>query len=194
MRRATSGSIVGRGVAAISKAVIPALAVIVAGCVAGADAPSPTDPHGFTTTTTIPATVTTVTVEESLNSFRECLRDRGVGVGRIRMDALGSPRLAEALRGLDLTDREVLDALASCGRHLRAGALDLSADPGLADLVQETLAQLADCLRSWGVEDFPDPVPGFDGVGSPFPDDRIPWTDPDLPDAADACRDMSAGS
>ncbi|HEX6300107.1 MAG TPA: hypothetical protein VF148_06560 [Acidimicrobiia bacterium] len=170
------------------------MAILVSGCIAGADGPSPTDPHGFTTTTTIPVTVTTATVEESLGSFRECLRERGVGVGRIRLDVFGRPRLAEALRGLDLTDRDVLDALASCGQHLRAGALDLSSDPDLRELVQDTLVELADCLRSWGVEGFPDPVPGFDGVGSPFPDARIPWTDPDLPDAVAACRDMSTDS
>jgi hypothetical protein len=168
--------------------------MIVSACVAGADGPSPTDPHGSTTTTTIPVTVTTVAVEESLSSFRECLRDRGVGVGPIRLDALGHPRLAEALRRLDLTDRDVLDALASCGRYLIGGALDLSADPVLGDLVQDTLAELADCIRSWGVPDFPDPVPGFEGVGSPFPDTRIPWTDPDLPDAVAACRDIMTGS
>jgi len=44
------------------------------------------------------------------------------------------------------------------------------------------------------VEDFPDPVPGFDGVGSPFPNSRIPWTDPDLPDAMAACRDLATSS
>jgi hypothetical protein len=142
----------------------------------------------------IPVTVTTITVEESLGSFRECLRDRGVGVGRIRLDALGHPRLAEALRGLDLTDRDVLDALASCGRYLIGGALDLRTDPALRDQVQDTLVELADCIRSWGVPDFPDPVPGFEGVGSPFPDARIPWTDPDLPDAVAACRGITAGS
>jgi hypothetical protein len=177
----------------MARSILPALALILSGCVAGADGPSPTDPHRGTTTTTMPATVTTVTIEEALSDFRECLRDRGVGVGRVRLDARGRPRLAEALRGLDMTDRNVLDALASCGQHLRAGALDLSSDPELRDLVQETLEELADCLRSWGVEEFPDPVPRFDGVGSPFPNSRIPWTDPDLADAVAACRGVATG-
>lgn len=168
--------------------------MVLSGCVAGAGGPSPTDPHQVTSTTTMPATVTTVSVEEGLGAFRECLRDGGVGVGRIRIDARGRPRLAEALRGLDLTDRSVLEALASCGQHLRAGALDLRPDPRLRDLVQDTLEELSACLRSWGVEDFPDPVPGFDGVGSPFPNSRIPWTDPDLPDAIAACRDLATDS
>jgi hypothetical protein len=183
---------VGRGVSTTAHCIISAL--ILSGCVAGADGPSPTDPHPVTTTTTVTATVTTMTVEEGLTAFRECLRARGVGVGRIRLDGLGRPRLAEALRGLDLTDRNVLDALAGCGQHLSGGALALGPDPRLRELVQDTLQDLAACLRSWGVEDFPDPLPGFDGIGSPFPNTRIPWTDPDLPDAMAVCRDLQKDS
>jgi hypothetical protein len=183
---------VGRHVSTPAQWVI--FVVVLAGCVADVDAPSPTDPHLITTTTAIPATVTTITLEESLAVFRDCLRERGVAVGRIRLDALGRPRLAEALRNLDLTDREVLETLASCGQHLRAGALELNSDPELRDLVQGSLTELASCLREWGVEDFPDPVPGFDGVGSPFPDGRIPWKDPDLPDAVAACRHLPTDS
>ena len=184
----------GRGVSTTAHWIISALSLILSGCVAGADGPSPTDPHLVTTTTTVAATATTVTVEEGLSAFRDCLRDRGVGVGRIRLDALGRPRLAEALRRLDLTNRDVLDSLESCGQHLNAGALDLSPDPRLRDLVQDTLQDLAACLRSWGIEDFPEPVSGFDGIGSPFPNSRIPWTDPDLADAVAACRDLQRDS
>jgi hypothetical protein len=170
-----------------------ALALALSGCVAGADGPSPTDPH-LVTTTSMSSSVTTVTVEEGLVAFRECLRERSAAVGRIRLDAKGRPLLAEALRDLDLTDRDVLDALEACGQHLGSGALDLGPDPQLRDLVEDTLKMLAACLRSWGVEDFPDPVPGFDGVGSPFPNSRIPWTDPDLVDAVAACRDVATAS
>lgn len=167
------------------------LALLISGCVAGATGPSPTDPNGLATTTTQSVTTTTVPIEESLGAFRECLGDKGVTVGRIRLDALARPRLAEALRDLDVTDRAVLDALASCGPHLLSGALDLSSDPRMHELVEESLEDLTACLRSWGVEDFPDPVPGFDGVGSPYPNNRIPWSDPDLADAVAACRDSS---
>lgn len=184
----------GRRVSAIAPSIISALALILSACVPGAEGPSPTDPHQVTTTTTLSATGTTITVQDAVGAFRKCLIDRGVAVGRIPFNALGRPRMAEALRGLDMTDRQVLDALASCGQHLRAGALDLSSDPALRDLVQETLAELSRCLRSWGVEDFPDPVPGFDGVGSPFPKIGIPWTDPDLADAVAACRDVTTDS
>lgn len=178
-----------RDVSAIASKIIPILAMVVSGCVAGPDGPSPTDPHE-PTTTTVSVTVTTLTTRESLTGFRDCLRSKDVNIDRIRLDALGHPRIAEAIGRLDLSDRKVLEALEMCGHHLSAGALDLSSDPRLRDLVQDTLEELAQCLRLWGVNDFPDPVPGFDGVGSPFPNDLIPWSDPDLPAAVAACRDL----
>jgi hypothetical protein len=98
--------------------------------------------------------------------------------------------MAEALKHLDLTERSVLDALESCGGALETGALDLSRDPEMQRLVQATLQNLVVCMRASGVEDFPDPVPGFSGVGSPFPVNRIPWDDPDLPEAVLACSNL----
>jgi hypothetical protein len=162
--------------------------MVVSGCVAGPDGPSPTDPHAFTTTTSRSDTGSTLTIEGGLNAFRDCLREQGVGIEPIGLDALGRPRLAEALDDFDLTDRVVLDALELCGHHLSSGPLDLSPDPELRELVQDSLHKLADCLRSWGVRDFPDPIPGYDGVGAPFPSSQIPWSDPDLPGAVRRCR------
>jgi hypothetical protein len=40
-----------------------------------------------------------------------------------------------------------------------------------------------------GVEDFPDPVPGFSGIGSPFPVAEIPYSDPGFATAVSACRE-----
>jgi hypothetical protein len=179
-----------------AKRVIPTLALVVSGCVAGADRPSPTDPHRVTTTTSaaVLTTATTVPVEAGAVAFQDCLGEEGVVIERVRLDARGRPRLAESLSGLDLADRSVLDALESCGHHLAGGALDLTSDPELRNLVQKALGELASCLRSWGVEEFPDPVPGFDGVGSPFSASRIPWDDPDLSDAVAVCRDLPLGS
>jgi hypothetical protein len=39
-----------------------------------------------------------------------------------------------------------------------------------------------------GVEDFPDPVPGFIGIGSPYPIAEIPYSDPGFASAVTACR------
>jgi hypothetical protein len=162
--------------------------MLISGCVAVPDGPSPTDPHGFTITSVPSAPGGTLILEEALNAFRDCLGEHGVGIEPIGLDAHGRPRLAEALGRLDLTDRAVLDALESCGHHLTNGPLDLSSDPELRDLMQNYLLELAECLRLWGVQDFPDPIPGFQGVGAPFPSNEIPWTDPNLPTAVRQCR------
>jgi hypothetical protein len=156
------------------------------GCVAGATGPSPTDPHGSTTPFPT-ATTTTAAVAEDLASFRSCLGELGVVIEEIPVDALGRPIMARALSPLDLTDAVVADAVRQCAPHLSAGALDLSADPELRDLVVGSLQELARCVRLQGVTDFPDPIPGFDGRGSPFPTSRIPWDDPRLGPAVASC-------
>ncbi|HUG33011.1 MAG TPA: hypothetical protein VMM14_08990 [Acidimicrobiia bacterium] len=162
------------------------------GCVAGADAPSPTDPHGFTTTTTIPTTTTTLSLEASLGAFRDCMAERDVPVGEIPLDGLGRPRMADVLSGLDLGSRTVLEALEDCGVFLSVGALALAPDPELRELVQAQLEAFSMCVRAEGVSDFPDPVGGFDGVGSPYPTNRIPWTDPLLAGAVATCRNADS--
>lgn len=170
------------------------LSLSLLGCAASADGPSPTDPLLVTTTTTIPTTTTTVTLEEGLVDYRECLAARDISIDDIELDGLGRPRMSQAMRALDFSDRDVLEALHECGPELSSGALDLSPDPALRDLVQSGLEEYAECLRSEGVARYPDPFPGFNGLGSPFPVDRIPWTDPDLADAVSACSSRLGAS
>lgn len=164
--------------------------VFLVGCVAGADGPSPTDPHAVTTTTVLPTTTTTVTLEQGLAEYRGCLDAHGVAIGEIRIDGLGRPRMAMAMAGLDFSDRAVLDALDACGSELSSGALDLGADSRLRDLVQARLEDFATCVRDHGVPAFPAPAPDFNGLGSPFPVNRIPWTDAGLTGAVDACSEL----
>jgi hypothetical protein len=160
------------------------------GCLAQAEAPSPTDPHGFTTTTTLPSTTSTRAVEPSLEDFRECMSDRGVALPEIPLDGLGRPRISVLIDGLDLSSRQVLDALEGCGETLSRGALGLEADPELRRLVQASLEEFSRCVRGEGVAGFPDPVPRYDGIGSPYPPNRIPWSHPALAAAAAACRNL----
>lgn len=162
------------------------MVLVLSGCVAGASGPSPTDPHGSETTTSLPTT--TIDVEEDLDSFRSCLADLGVVIDEIPIDALGRPMMSRALSSLDMTDPVVGDAISHCAPHLARGALDLSADPELRDLVMESLEELARCVRAQGVPDFPDPVSGFDGTGSPFPASHIPWEEPGLAAAVAVCN------
>jgi hypothetical protein len=160
------------------------------GCLAQAEAPSPTDPHGFTTTTTLPSTTSTRAVEPSLVEFRECMSDRGVAVSELPLDGLGRPRIGVLIDGLDLSSRQVLDALEVCGETLSRGALALEADPELRRLVQTSLEEFSRCVRGEGVAGFPDPVPRYDGIGSPYPPNRIPWSHPGLSEAVAACRNL----
>lgn len=135
----------------------------------------------------MPVTTTTVSLEAGLASYRECMSEEGVAIGEIPLDGLGRPRLADALVDVDLSERSVLDALEVCGHHLSSGGLDSGHDPRLRALVQARLEEFAECVRLEGVEAYPDPVPSFDGVGSPFPVNRVPWTDPGLRVAVANC-------
>jgi hypothetical protein len=122
-----------------------------------------------------------------LAAFEACLDQEGVEIDAIPLDGLGRPRMAVALAGIDFTDRPTLAALDKCGPLLSAGALDLTGDPELREMVQANLAEFAACVRERGVAGFPDPVPDFSGVGSPFPVGRIPWSDPGMPSAVGVC-------
>lgn len=161
------------------------------GCVSAADGPSPTDPHDVTTTTLPPTTTTSLQLEDALIAFRECLATSGVSIEDIEIDGRGRPRMAPALEGLDFTDRIVLAALEDCALFLMGGVLGNTGDPELGALVRTNLMQFALCIQENGVSDFPDPIPGYDGVGSPFPLGRVPWEDPALPNAVTVCsRDL----
>lgn len=167
--------------------------LILTACVSSADGPSPTDPH-LTTTTVLPTTTVTVILEEGLANFRNCLAEADVVIDEIELDGRGRPWLARAMAELDLSDRLVVAALADCAPALAAGALELSSDPKMRALVLASLSEFASCVRANGVPDFPDPSPRFTGVGSPFADSLIPWTDDDLATAVIICNRALAGS
>lgn len=171
------------------------LGLALTGCLAGAGGPSPTDPNDLQPTTTLPpaTTTTTLSVEEGVEAYRSCLSEEGVTLGPVRLDTMGRPRMAEAMARLDLGDRSVIDALETCGHIIASGPLDLTSDPELAVRVREQLADFAECIRLEGVAGYPDPVSDFDGVGSPFPVNRIPWSDPDLVSAVETCRAVLGG-
>lgn len=139
-------------------------------------------------------TTTTLSVGESLEVYRDCLADRGLAIEEISRDARGRPLMARALAGLDLTDDSALEALETCGHLLASGLLDLESDPELRSIVRSKLAELSECIREHGVEEFPDPVPDFDGVGPPFPVNLIPWSDPALSGAMADCSPIGRQS
>ena len=163
------------------------LALIISGCVATAQEPSPVDESGASTTTVPGTTTTTIDVVQGLENYRSCLAKAGVDTQEFPMDALGRPRFSWALSGLSLDAPSTREALNACAGDLVAGPLDLSADPELATMIREELARFSACMRQRGVGSFPDPVRDYDGIGSPFNVRRIPWSHPGLTSAATAC-------
>jgi len=73
-------------------------------------------------------------------------------------------------------------AVSSCAALLDSGGTLDSGDEALDAAVQARLVVVAACVRLRGVETFPDPV------GGRIPLELVPFADPDLTAALDACR------
>lgn len=172
--------------------VVGLAAMMLSACSDDAQAPSPT---GTPVVSSVASTAPTTTIAPDLGAdeFRQCLSEHGVEIEVIPQDATGRPRLDLATEGLDFDDPAVDEAMAACAGILGHGSLDLSEDELLRTYVVAQLTTFSDCVRSKGVEDFPDPIPGFSGVGSAYSPAEIPWSDPALPAALEVCRDRVLG-
>ncbi len=135
-----------------------------------------------------------VSFEEAVLGFTRCMRDNGVEVPDLQVDADGQARIpTEALASIDTESPEFTRAFLECVAILTdAGAVSLQTDPELMGAVQDQLADFAACMRDNGLPDFPDPNPAFDGTGSPFPLSALNPSDPRLTDALDVCQDLLA--
>jgi hypothetical protein len=146
---------------------------------AGEVSPPPTT----TTTTTVPLTADQAAVE-----FNSCLSEQGLVVPDIPVDDHGRPDLSELADVPGQNPALWSAALSNCAAVIVAnGALDLSSEPELAEAVRTRLAAFSACMRTQGVEAFPDPPEDFDGKSVPFPPEAIPVGDPELAAAAEAC-------
>jgi hypothetical protein len=171
-----------------------ALAVLVSAC--SSESSTPTIPDSAdVVTTAVPADTTVTTVDQRLSleqatlEFTECMRDEDIEFPDIRIDAEGRPQLGELLEDLDTTTPEFRTALTACAGILtRAGALELTSDPELQAVIIDQLASFSECMRNTGIDEFPDPSPGFNGTGSPYPLGLIPFDDPDFQTATAACQ------
>lgn len=160
-------------------------AFLVASCTAEVEGPSATGAP--VAAVTVPV-ATTLPAPEAMARFRACLEERGVVIEEVPVDARGRPRLELVMAAIDLADPDVAAAVTRCADLLTRGPLDLIGDEALRELVIRRLEEYRDCMVSRGVVGFPDPVPGFVGIGPPFPLAEIPYSDPELPGAAEACR------
>lgn len=167
--------------------------MVVAACTPDLGGPSGTD--SLPTSTTAPTTTTTTTpTGAAVEEFRTCLGEHGVVIEEVPFDATGRPRLDLVVMTVDFGDPAVAEALAVCSASLNTGALDLGAEDQLRREINQELSDFSRCMRANGVADFPDPVPGFTGVGAPFSVAEIPYGDPELAAAAEACRASVLGT
>jgi hypothetical protein len=146
-------------------------------------------PQPPSVTTRVPPTTTVpLTAPQAVVAFQSCLNDHGFGVPDLPLDDAGRPDLSALADSIDQSSEEWREALASCATVIVAnGALDLAAVPDLAEAVRAQLLAFSACMRSQGVEGFPDPSPDFDGTTPPFPLDSVPSDDPELGSGAEAC-------
>lgn len=164
-----------------------AVLIVLTACSYGEAASSPTDPTA--PSTTIASTTTTTSISAvAVEAFHQCLGDNGIEIEPIPVDAQGRPRLDLVMISIDLTDPDSSAVVAGCSEHLSTGALDLSNSPLIDRGVNTLLTEFSECVRSRGVPEFPDPLPGFTGIGGPYPVAGIPYADPDLEAAIDECR------
>ena len=159
------------------------VALVLSGVACNVTPEAPLITTSASTTTTVP-----LTSQESVDVFRSCLIDRGFSVPDLPLDGAGRPDLSTLANLVEAGSPEWQEALASCAAALvGSGALDLGGVPDLAKAVAAELLAFSTCMRSQGVEGFPDPAPGFDGTGPPFPLQSIPADDPQLGAAAEVC-------
>jgi hypothetical protein len=117
--------------------------------------------------------------------FEACMAAAGYDLAEIGVDDQGRPDL-RALAGDAVTDLAFRQAVSLCAGPL-GEFLGLENAPGLQVMIRAQLQNYAACMRSSGVEGFPDPSPEFDGTFPPFPPEQIPTDDPEFGPAVEAC-------
>jgi hypothetical protein len=174
--------------------VLAAATMLMAACTQAQEPEATTSTVATTSTTAAPATTMPLTPDEAVARFVSCMSEQGIDLPEVEVDAQGRPVLGDVLGDVDTGTVEFRGAIATCSSILtQAGVLDLSGDPELQAVVVEQLASFAECMRSEGIAEFPDPDQDFDGVGSPFPLELIPINDPGFADATLACQDQLGG-
>lgn len=144
-----------------------------------------TDAPELSTTTAAP-----VAADEALLEFSQCMRDEGIPLPDIPIDADGAPILDPALLDvIDVESDEFNAAFESCQPILAASqAFNVDIDPELQALIMDQLFGFSQCMRDAGFDDFPDP--GELGAGRPpYPLSVFAqFDDPDFEAAIEECQ------
>lgn len=150
-------------------ALLPLLGLVVASCTPSAELPAST-----TTSVTIapPSTTTTLGPGESLAAFVDCLQGAGLLVDPPTGSDLSGDLNAIAA-ALDTSDPQAQVAVGECAALLTVvQRTELAGDPDVRRLVVAQLQAFAACMRSEGIDGFPDPsddtLPEFDPTAIPF--------------------------
>lgn len=140
------------------------------------------------------ASITTTTAarlggEEALLQFSQCMRDAGIALPDIGVDADGAPLLDPSLLDvIDVESAEFESAFDECQPILSAsGAFSIDLDPELEAQIADQLVIFSQCMRDNGFEDFPDP--SLLETGQPYPLSVITqFADPEFEAAVEICQ------
>lgn len=167
------------------------MALLVAACGGGDDPAEPTgipsleDTSGDVTTTTEAA----LEADEALLVFSQCMRDEGIPLPDIGIDADGAPLLDPALLDvIDIESDEFTDAFDKCQPILsQSQAFNIDIDPALLAQIEDQLFNFSQCIRDNGFEDFPDPANL--ASGQPYPLSVLTqFEDPAFEAAVEICQ------
>ena len=139
----------------------------------------------LTTTTAAP-----VAADEALLEFSQCMRDEGIPLPDIAIDADGAPILDPSLLDvIDVQSDEFNDAFEKCQPILAASqAFSVDIDPQLQALIMDQLFEFSQCMRDSGFDDFPDPR-DISAGGPPYPISVFAqFSEPEFEAAIEECQ------
>jgi hypothetical protein len=141
-----------------------------------------------------PASVSSTTsarldADLALLEFSQCMRDEGIPLPDIGIDAAGAPILDPALLDtIDVQSDEFADAFEKCQPILaQSEAFSLDLDPALQALIEDQLVEFSQCMRDNGIEDFPDPSSLDSGPVYPL-SVLSRFSEPDFEAAVEVCQ------
>jgi hypothetical protein len=121
------------------------------------------------------ATADQQSVDQAALEFSQCLRDEGLDVADIGVDANGNIDLRSSLESVGPDTEGFREALNSCRDVLEGVGFGGRGGPGgLADNtdIADAMLEFSDCVRSEGFEDVPDLT--FGGRGADAPPEGAP--------------------